>query len=134
MRPFDFLGELDVGNDEAEIVLGLQQDADAGVADDRGQGEAEKIDQLRIGLGDPRAEGEQKHVGQKQADDHAEVDGGDRVEPLAADGHVGDEHAGGDRQHAEEADPGEPAVFADQQIGAEQLKAERNGHREKHAA
>ena len=32
LEPFHFLGELDVGNDEAEVVLRLQQHADAGVA------------------------------------------------------------------------------------------------------
>ena len=33
LQPLDFLGELDVGNDEAEVVLGLHQQADADVAD-----------------------------------------------------------------------------------------------------
>ena len=33
-RPLDFLGELHVGDDEPEVVLGLEQRADADVADD----------------------------------------------------------------------------------------------------
>ena len=40
-----------------------------------------------------RRERDAEHVRQKQADDHAEINGGDRVELLAANGHVGDQHA-----------------------------------------
>ena len=43
LEPFDFLGELDVGNDEAEVVLGLQQQADAGVAQHHAQHELQPI-------------------------------------------------------------------------------------------
>ena len=56
-----------------------------------------------------RRERDAKHVGQNQADDHAEVDGRDRVELLAADGAIGHEHAAGNQQHAKKAGPRQPA-------------------------
>ena len=42
LQPFDFLGELDVGNDEAEIVVRLHQQADADVAQHHAQRQVDR--------------------------------------------------------------------------------------------
>jgi hypothetical protein len=93
LEAFDFLRELDVRDDEAEVVLGLQKDADARIADDGGQRDLGPINPFRFtgsALRQQRREGELEDIGKKQANDRAEIDGRNRVEAFAADGDVGD--------------------------------------------
>ena len=85
LEPLHFLGELDVRNDEAEVVLGLQQHADAACSrrSCRARVPSQSASHV-MRRRQQRRERELEDVGEKQADDRAEVNGRDRVEPLAA--------------------------------------------------
>ena len=112
--PLHLLGELDVGDDEAEVVLGLHQEADAGVAEHHGQQQlhdaADLCDQLLVGVGKQRGQGQAGHVGHEQPHDQAHVDRRDHVELLAADGHVEADHAQRQQDDAAEGHPGHPRL------------------------
>ena len=88
---FDLAGEFHVGDDEAEVVLGLQEQADAGIAEHQPQDQLDP-DPGWVGFRDVRRHQGLDHelgdVGQEHADDEAEIDRGDHVEPLAADAQV----------------------------------------------
>ena len=137
LQPLDFLGELDVGNDEAEVVLGLHQQADADVAQHKSQHQLHAdcgVCPNGIAKGTsarPRA------VRQEQADDHAEVDGRDRVEAFLADG----AHPGRSRPRATSIMPPKPprqASRAARRIPAnarlDKRHAQAGRHQNEHAA
>ena len=104
-RSLDLLGELDVGDDEAEIVLGLEQRGDADVAhedhEDARDSHVDLVVQVELHRRLDRVVDE---VAQEDADDHPEVEGGDRLDALPRREQVAGDHSDGGDHHADEDD------------------------------
>ena len=101
-RALDFAGELDVRNHEAEVVLGLDQQADADVTKDDAQRQLNPalikrhLDPAAFGFVErhrhQRFDHQLRDVGQEHANDQAEVDRRNNVEPFAANEGVERDH------------------------------------------
>ncbi len=103
--PLDLLGELDVGDDEAEVVLGLEQRRDADEADEYvqegGEHEVDALVKVELHRG---LEGVLQQVREEDADDQTDVDRRDRLDALAGSEHVGDDRDDCGQHDADEDD------------------------------
>ena len=142
--PLDLLGELDVGDDEAEVVSGLHQEADAGVAEDGPQDWLHYGHELLAGelvLGDrppeQRRQRQPRHVRQQQPHNQAEVDRRDRVQRLAFDGNVQQDRRHRQHQGPDDHRQGDPRPIGPNPGGLAYSKHDHrqpDEHRQEHAA
>ena len=105
----DVAGELNVGDQESEVVAGLNQQARAEVAQHAAQDEREPGVERVVGAQrQDRLEGEEGDVGDEHADQQPEVHGRDRRQILAADHAVETDDRERQHDHAGEDRPRHP--------------------------
>ena len=106
-RPLHFLGEFHVGDDESEVVLGLEQRRDAHIADEDHQEAREHHVHPAVQIQLHRRSQRLGHqIGQEDAHDDAEIDGRDRLNALAGGEEIGDDHGTAARMTPDEDDVG----------------------------
>ena len=104
LEPLDLFGKLDIRNDKAEVVLRLNQETDAGVAEDHRQDHLHPGSRRRMG-GQKGAQRQLQDIGQEEAHHKAEVDGRKRLQPHGLRENVGDNNQDRQGQDADECQP-----------------------------
>ena len=85
LDPFHLLGKFHVGNDEAKVIFGLQEHADADVTQRHGQEEFDDrkvLALLQVIAQHERFEHDAQCIREKQPDQNAEIDTADDIQPL----------------------------------------------------
>ena len=102
--PFEFAGELNVRDDEAEVILGLQKEGNTPV---REQKRRQKTDQILVRAAGPaedflfedRSNGKLEHITEHESDEQAEVNSREVLDPFSLDRHVGKDCSEHDSHH-----------------------------------
>ena len=119
-EPTDVPGELDVGNEEAEVVAGLEEQARAEVAQNGAEDDGQPRPDRAVAVGrEDRRQRQHRDVGQEHAHEEAEVDGGDRGQVLALDAGIDPHHRQRQRDHRRQHAPRQPLGGMPHGVGAE---------------
>ena len=100
---FNLFGEFDIGNDEAEFVLRLQQGRNREIAANDGDQQAQRLQQILPGSQE-RLQGHREKRAEQQAEQQAKVDRRNGGDLFIANEDVADHNADADGQNGDKGD------------------------------